>query len=140
MFNYTLHEILYNYLVKFTEISPFGSNVRFDIVAIKRGAKREVRIYEIKSGRHDFISDKKWKKYLPYCTQFAFVCPQQSIKVEEIPKGIGLIEVYRNCNGIIDHNYIKKCSRLQDHIPDKKYIMLLEGIVLRYIHNYAKDK
>lgn len=47
--------------------------------------------YEIKVSRADFLSDKKWKGYLRYCTKFYFVCPKGLIEADELPEQIGLI-------------------------------------------------
>lgn len=53
----------------------------------------EVRGYEIKTSRSDFLGDKKWKEYLEYCGKFYFVCPAGMIKPEELDKEIGLIYI-----------------------------------------------
>lgn len=47
--------------------------------------------YEIKTSRADFLRDKKWKRYLPACTQFYFVCPHGLIKPNEIEDPAGLL-------------------------------------------------
>lgn len=127
--DYVFRIILYYYQLKFTEISPYDRSVRFDVIALRRRNK-EVRIYEVKSGRQDFTSDKKWRKYLPYCTQFAFVCPPGAIRASELPKGVGLIEVHRQGH-YLKHNYVRRCKRLQKTVPDKEYIATLESIALR---------
>lgn len=47
--------------------------------------------YEIKISRSDFLQDKKWRDYLPVCTQFFFVCPHGLIRVDEVEDPAGLI-------------------------------------------------
>ncbi|GAC1311497.1 MAG: hypothetical protein NVSMB19_25950 [Vulcanimicrobiaceae bacterium] len=40
------------------EFSPADTNLRFDVIGIAKYT-RQVRIYEIKSSRDDFLSDSK---------------------------------------------------------------------------------
>ena len=47
--------------------------------------------YEVKVSRHDFARDVKWRRYLPYCHEFYFVCPAGLIGSDEVPDGAGLI-------------------------------------------------
>jgi hypothetical protein len=47
--------------------------------------------YEVKVGRSDFVGDRKWEAYTPFCHEFAFVCPAKLIAVEELPPGVGLL-------------------------------------------------
>ena len=42
--------------------------LRVDLMAI--GPKSEIWIIECKSGRADFMADKKWQGYLDYCDSF----------------------------------------------------------------------
>jgi len=73
----------------------FGiDNHRFDLIRINCYA-RKIRIFEFKSNRADFLHDKKWKNYLAYCHTLTFVCPPNVISVNELPKGIGLLNVFR---------------------------------------------
>src|SRR6202011_1300286 len=74
-----------------TEFSPSGSGCRFDVIGLGRYT-RQVRIYEVKSSRADFLADAKWESYLPYCTQFAFVAPAGAIQRWELDRDVGLIE------------------------------------------------
>lgn len=48
---------------------------------------------EIKVSRADFLADKKWRGYLPYCEKFYFACPAGLIKAEELEPGVGLIYI-----------------------------------------------
>jgi hypothetical protein len=74
-----------------TEFSPAASGCRFDVIGLGRYT-RQVRIYEVKSSRGDYLADAKWERYLPYCTHFAFVAPAGAIARWELDRDIGLIE------------------------------------------------
>jgi hypothetical protein len=73
------------------EFSPRDTGVRFDVVGISRRT-RQVRIYEVKSSRGDFLRDGKWEQYLEFCTHFAFVAPAGAIQHWELPREVGIIE------------------------------------------------
>ena len=70
------------------------NNLRFDLIRIN-AFQRNIRIFEFKSCRQDFVSDKKWHKYLRYCHTFTFVCARNVIKKEDLPPGIGLLWVFK---------------------------------------------
>ncbi len=74
-----------------SEFAPAGSGCRFDVIGLGRYT-RQVRIYEVKSSRADWLADAKWERYLPYCTHFAFVAPAGAIARWELDRDIGLIE------------------------------------------------
>jgi hypothetical protein len=73
------------------EFAPAGAGCRFDVIGLGRYG-RQVRIYEVKSSRADFLADAKWERYLPYATHFAFVAPAGAIQRWELDTAIGLIE------------------------------------------------
>lgn len=53
---------------------------RADVMAL--GPKGQIAICEVKSSREDFVTDRKWGDYLPFCDAFYFaVAP-------EFPQGI----------------------------------------------------
>ena len=56
---------------------------------------RDIKGFEFKVSRSDFLADKKWKKYLKHCNSFSFVCPYGMIKKEELPEGIGLLWIFK---------------------------------------------
>jgi len=74
-----------------TEFSPSGAGCRFDVIGLGRYT-RQVRIYEIKSCRADFLADRKWPSYLRFATHFAFVAPAGAIQRWELDRDVGLIE------------------------------------------------
>lgn len=55
--------------------------------------------YEIKVSRSDFLSDKKWRHYLPYCNEFFFVAPKGLISANELPPEAGLLELLGGASG-----------------------------------------
>jgi len=62
--------------------------LRVDVMAL--GPKGEVWIVECKSGRADFISDRKWQGYLDWCDRF-FWAVDADFPVDLLPAGTGLI-------------------------------------------------
>jgi hypothetical protein len=126
-----------------TELSPAGANLRFDVVGVARYT-RQVRIYEVKSSRSDFLNDAKWEKYLPYCTQFAFVAPAGAIFRWELPRECGLIEygapaferlrrARRFGLTIVREDCLRAtrpAQRLRERVADDEWIALLEALAL----------
>jgi len=69
---------------------------RADVITVKpyTYSRRDIRIYEVKASRSDFMSDVgsgKWRKYIPYCDRLLFACPKGLIKPTDLPPGAGLI-------------------------------------------------
>ena len=126
-----------------TELAPAGTGVRFDVVGVARYT-RQVRIYEIKSSRADFLGDAKWEKYLPFCTHFAFVAPAGAIFRWELPRECGLIEygapafermrrARRFGVTILREDClraVRPAQRLRERVGDAEWIALLETIAL----------
>ena len=58
---------------------------------------KKIVIYEVKSSKADYRSDKKWRNYLQFCEYFYFVAPKEVIEIikDEVPKHVGLY-VYHN--------------------------------------------
>ena len=53
-----------------------GQLLLFDAIAIyKSWSRPQIRGYEIKVSRRDFLRDAKYTQYLPYCHEFYFVTP-----------------------------------------------------------------
>lgn len=117
------------------ELCPYGESIRMDAVTFNR-YDRKIRGFEIKLTRADFLQDKKWERYLPYCNYFSFVAPKGVIQKEELPDKIGLIEVFfaeklwATEEVRITSEIVKKMYRLHD-VPAELYIKLLEGIALK---------
>ena len=123
------------------EFSPACGGVRFDVIGMGRYT-RQVRIYEVKSSRADFLRDAKWERYLSFCTHFAFVAPAGAIQRWELDPRIGLIEYgsprfeQMRANrrfGFTIGAEDTLCSarpsrRLRAAVDDAEWIALLEGI------------
>ncbi len=65
-----------------------ATGLRVDVMAI--GPKGEVWIVECKSCRQDFMSDRKWQGYLPWCDRF-FWAVDDAFPTEILPQEPGLI-------------------------------------------------
>jgi hypothetical protein len=125
------------------EFKPADSGLRFDVIGVAKYT-RQVRIYEIKSSRGDFLSDAKWQRYLPYCTHFSFVAPAGAIFRWELEKNVGLIEygapafermrrARRYGMTILREDCLRAtrpARRLRDRVDDDAWIALLETIAL----------
>ncbi len=126
------------------EYTPANGGVRFDVIGISRYT-RQVRIYEIKSSRGDFLGDTKWERYLPYCTHFSFVAPAGAIFRFELSREIGLIEygapafermrrARRFGMTIVREDCLRATRpsrRLRERVADNEWIALLETLALR---------
>lgn len=124
-----------------TEFTPSGSGCRFDVIGLGRYT-RQVRIYEVKSSRADFLADGKWPSYLPFCTHFAFVAPAGAIQRWELDRDVGLIEyghpafermLANRRFGFTLHaddalRSSRPARRLRDAVPDDEWLALLETI------------
>lgn len=61
---------------------------RADVMAL--GPRGEIAICEVKSGPEDYLADRKWGEYLPFCDAFYFaVAPEFPQAI--LPAGPGLI-------------------------------------------------
>ena len=136
-----MHDLGYAYVA--SEFSPADTGLRFDVVGVAKYT-RQVRIYEIKSSRGDFLADTKWERYLGYCTHFAFVAPAGAIFRWELDRAVGLIEygapafermrrARRYGMTIVREDCLRATrpsKRLRDRVDDDSWIALLETIAL----------
>lgn len=66
--------------------------LQFDAVAIyKSWSRPQIRGYEIKVSRGDFLRDVKYSQYLPYFHEFYFVVPTGMVQRQEVEENIGLM-------------------------------------------------
>lgn len=64
--------------------------LRADVVAMNLHGR--VIVTEVKSCKQDFVTDKKWSKYLEYCNAFYFACPQDyTSDCRELYTGVGVL-------------------------------------------------
>ncbi len=124
-----------------TEFSPSASGCRVDVIGLGRYT-RQVRIYEVKSSRADFLADGKWESYLPYATHFAFVAPAGAIQRWELDRDIGLIEYGHPAleRMLANRRYgflvrpddalraSKPARRLREAVDDARWCAILEAI------------
>lgn len=68
-----------------------GNGRRLDVLTVDIQSLW-VRGYEVKTSRADFISDKKWRDYLPFVNEFFFCAPPGTITKDELPPEVGLLE------------------------------------------------
>ena len=121
-----------------SEFCPYHENRRIDLFYFSRW-NRQTKGYEIKVNRQDFLKDKKWKEYLKFCTWFYFVVPKDLIKLDELPKNIGLVEVWveetkeddwRNRGDFekdqqkfnLNHKIVRRARKTEEYIEEKDYI------------------
>lgn len=69
------------------EFVPVGG-LRVDVISIS--PKGEIWVVECKSGRADYLSDRKWRGYLEFCDRF-FWAVDADFPDELLPEGSGLI-------------------------------------------------
>ncbi len=66
--------------------------LQFDAVAIyKSWSRPQIRGYEVKVSRSDFLRDAKYSQYLPYFHEFYFVVPAGMVQRQEVEENIGLM-------------------------------------------------
>lgn len=77
------------------ELQMRGCEGRIDVAAVRmrQFKRKEIRAYEVKVSRSDFLVDvgrQKWRKYLDVCHRVYFATPAGLLKKSEIPPGAGL--------------------------------------------------
>ena len=117
--------------------NPQGVKI-IDFWAMARSwSKPAVWGYEIKVSRQDFLNDDKWQAYLPYCTDFYFVCPQGIIEPDELPQDVGLLIISKNGARL----YCKrKAVRRQVVIPESLYRYILMSRAQIVTSTYFRDE
>lgn len=78
------------------EVVVRGCEGRADVVAVRRRQylRKEIRTYEVKVSRSDFLSDvgsMKWRKYLSFSHRVYFAAPAGLLKKTDIPYDAGLV-------------------------------------------------
>jgi hypothetical protein len=73
--------------VTLEEVVP-TPGLRVDVMAL--GPKGEIWVVECKSGRADFLTDRKWQGYLDWCDRF-FWAVDADFPTDLLPQGTGLI-------------------------------------------------
>lgn len=106
-----------------TQSAGRGEMVRMDAWAMKKSwTNPNTYGYEIKVSRSDFLRDDKWHRYLPYCSQFFFVCAPGVCDPKEAPDGCGLLVASKNAARL----YMKRRAPLREvEIPEDLWRYLL---------------
>ncbi len=124
----------------FTEIEVPGTegdsyaSGRVDVVAVKphRYAQRDLRAYECKSTRQDFMRDvgtEKWRRYLLVFPRVYFAVPSGLIKKAEVPDEAGLI--------VRGENGWTTVKAARGHIPPNLSVNSMLALLYR---GYEHDK
>ena len=105
-------------------------NLRLDALLVDC-SKEYIRGFEFKSSRSDFLSDKKWYKYLKYCNTFSFVCEEGTINKGELPAGIGLIYVKKRVKGYSfqPFNRVHNCKKRE--VEREIYVSIISKMLLK---------
>ena len=77
---------------------PLGNGRRADLVTIDHAAA--ITIVEVKSGRADFLADRKWQAYLGFCNRFYFAV-DRDFPLALLPETEGLIIADRFAGEIV---------------------------------------
>lgn len=89
-------------VTELTQASYWGG--RFDVVAVTPN-RGHVKIIEVKTSRSDFLHGlnkedaqgrTQFQHYMEYCQQFFVAVPAGLVEKDELPKDVGLIEVYES--------------------------------------------
>jgi len=108
-----------------------GPHLRLDAWAMNRSwAQACCYGYEIKVSRSDFLRDRKWTGYLPYCNAFFFVTPGKIVDKSELPPEVGLLEATSRGGRLIMR---KPAQRRTVEIPDClwRYILMCRAHIVR---------
>lgn len=118
--------------------SQGSSHFRMDAWAMLKSWSNPLTFaYEIKVSRSDFTRDDKWHAYLPYCSEFYFVCPPGLIRPDELPPEAGLMY----CSATASKLFIKKRGlRRTVEIPEcvYRYILMCRARITRSWNNYEE--
>lgn len=85
-------------------------------------AHMTIKCYEVKVSRSDFLNDKKWQEYLPYCHELYFVAPKGVIEPNELPPEAGLLQVASTGTNLFTK---KKAARRNIELPEELYQYIL---------------
>lgn len=120
----------------------YSEHMRMDAWVMNRSwAHPCYTAYEIKISRSDFLNDKKWRAYLPYCNEFFFVAPKGIVKVDELPPEAGLLE---QLGGVTGRRLVRrKQAAWRDVVPPEsifKYVLMARVKVGRSEYSIEQTK
>ena len=107
-----------------TGSSWFGGTCRImDAYVVRRSWTQSGTVgYEVKIQRADFLRDKKWTDYIPFCHEFYFVTPWGLINPDDVPDPAGLLYVTKNKSRLYTK---KRATRQRIKEPIDVYLYLL---------------
>lgn len=108
----------------------FNNHFYADVYEFTKDNK--VIIYEVKSSKADYRSDKKWHNYLDFCEYFYFVAPRDVIEIikEEVPKHVGLYTY---------HNDYLECARpARKHKKDLDKSSIKDNLFIKMGYRFTK--
>lgn len=113
----------------FTEIEVPGTGGRVDVAAVKPHAyaRRELRAYEVKASRRDLVRDldaQKFRSYLAVFHRLYFAAPSGLVRLDELPKDVGLI--VKTANG---WQHVRAPSR--GNLPEKLSVDAVLALLYR---------
>jgi len=115
-----------------------AEHLRLDAWVMNRSwVNNKITVYEVKVSRGDFLQDDKWRRYLPYCNEFYFVCPPDIIKPGELDDGIGLLVTSANGTRLFKK---RKSIHRKTVIPEDLYKYILMARVRITRENWFEDK
>lgn len=75
---------------------------RIDLWALRRSWSPLTAIaYEVKVSRRDWLGDRKWTEYGRVCHELWVVAPAGVVQVEELPEGVGFLQVSSTGNKLL---------------------------------------
>ena len=95
-------------------------------------SERNVRGFEIKVSREDFLRDKKWQMYSTFCSSVSIACPKGMIKKDEVSSPFGLVWVDEN--GTYEYEKTPKNIQSRESLAwTFTYLSVLEKEIARLV-------
>jgi len=100
-----------------------------DVLAIRNGGKAQVRIFEIKVSRSDFLAElknhRKRLNAMELANEFLFAAPVGMIDPKELPEGCGLVEIHRGGKAYVT---IEGSFTMSDHPSWRLVVEIVKGM------------
>lgn len=106
-------------------------DLRIDAVVIDV-SRRNVRGFEIKVNKEDYLRDKKWQLYSSFCSSLSIVCPEGLIQVDEVSKPFGLVWVF--ADGMLEYQRMPRNLQSREALAwTLTYLSVLEKEIARLV-------
>ncbi len=100
-----------------------------DVLAIRNTGKAQVRIFEIKTSRSDFLAELKnpYKRLnaIELANEFMFVAPVGMIDPKELPEGCGLVEIHKGGKAFVT---IESPFSMSEHPSWRLVVAIVKGM------------